>query len=107
MVEVCRRLQRICEKGSQILLKEELAVALGAILAAGSPGIEVGEFHTQYGGLQGVQAAIGAEDVVVVLLLAAMAAKHPEALRQGRVVGGDQAPVAGTTQVFRGEEAET
>src|SRR5271157_4111539 len=106
MVEVCRRLRWTRDKGSQPPLFKELAVALGAVLAAGSPGIEVGEFHTQHGGLQGVQPAIGAEDVVVVLFLAAVAAKHEEALGPGRVVGGNQATVACTSQVLRGEEAE-
>jgi len=106
MVELRRGLRRRRDKGSQSPLFKELAVALGAILAAGSPRIEVGEFYTQNGGLQGIQPAIGTEDVVVVLLLAAMAAKHPEALRRGRVVGGNQATVACTAQVFRGEEAE-
>ena len=88
------------------MLFEEPAVAIRAILAACSPGIQARKLYSQDSGLQGVQTAIAAEDIVVVLLLAAVHAKHLEALRHSRVVGGHQATVARAAQVFRGEEAE-
>jgi len=59
---------------------EELAIAGSTIGAACGPFLEVREFDAEDGGLERVEPAIGADDFVIVALLAAVAAQHIQAL---------------------------
>jgi len=55
---------------------EEFAVVRGAILAALFPSIQVAQFHAQDGGLQGVETAVGARNLVEVFGFATVHAEH-------------------------------
>src|ERR1700739_1430599 len=65
------------------------------------------QLYSQDGGLQRVQAAVGADDLVKISFLAAVDAEHREPFGDGRIVGGDHATVASATEIFRGEKTET
>lgn len=85
---------------------EVLVVELGVALAGGGPGVEVGEFYAEEGGLEGVYAEVCADEVVVVFGLHAVDAEDAGAVGEGGVVGGEEASVSQGAEVFRGEEAE-
>ena len=64
------------------------------------------EFDAQDGGLQRVQAAVDAMNFVKIFLFAAVNAKHLETLGHGGIVGGDQAAIAGSAEIFGRKETE-
>src|SRR5690606_32785592 len=86
-------------------VREQLAVAPGRGSASLVPGVDVRQLHAQEGRLQGVEAAVVAEHLVVVLALAAVGAEHAGLLGDVVVVGGDEAAVAEGAEVLAGEEA--
>src|SRR5271154_7365400 len=76
-------------------------------LPGAGPLFQVTQLDAQDGGLQRVQPTICSQDFVLIFFAAAMNAEELETVRQGRVGSGDQAAIAGATQIFGREEAET
>src|SRR5208337_819517 len=68
---------------------KETAIAIGVTAARMCPGIQVIELDAKDGSLQGVQAAVRAEDVMEILLLTAMDSEDPQAFCQGGIIRGD------------------
>ncbi len=58
------------------------------------------QLYAQDGGLQGVQAAVGADHFVKILFLAAMNAEHLQALGNGSVIGCNHPSVTRATQIL-------
>ena len=77
----------------------------GVGLAGGGIGRVVGEFDAEEGGLEGVEAEVAADSLVMVFGLHAMDSKDAGFFRKGRVVGGQQAGVAKGSEIFAGKEA--
>ena len=57
--------------------------------------------------LQGVQAAVHAQQIVLIFLAAAMIPQHRKAIGEFRIVSSDQSAVTGSSQVFGGKKTET
>src|SRR6185312_12253780 len=71
------------------------------------PAVEIFELHIEYGCLDLIEPEISADDAMVVLGLAAMHTQHPHALREHRVIGGAEAGIPESAQIFRWEKRET
>src|SRR5690349_3812606 len=78
----------------QFCLLEKFAITIGVSPARPAELIEVSELHQQNRSLQGIQAAVHSQQVVVIFLTAAMLSQYRNALGKIGVVGGDQAAVA-------------
>jgi hypothetical protein len=84
----------------------ELGVARGRLAPLRDPRVELGQEDPQDGGLQLVEARVVAEQLEVDLVAGAVEAEHAHALRELRIVRGDETPVAEREQVLRRVEAE-
>src|SRR5579859_6786994 len=85
---------------------EEATIAVGAVLPSQLPGIEMAQLYAQNGGLQRMQAAVGADHFVEIFFLAAMDTQHLKTLGNRGVVGGKHAAITCASQIFRREKAE-
>ena len=65
------------------------------------------ELDAEHRGLQGVQAAVGAEHVVVIFFLAAVHPQGAETFRERGIFRSDEATIPGAAQIFRWKETET
>ena len=78
----------------------------GDLAAAGVADVDAAEFDFEDGGLEGVEAGVPADLVVVVPLTHAVSSKHLHALGEGWVGGGGHSGVAVGAEVLGGVEAE-
>ena len=85
---------------------EELVVAGGAVAALPVPFGKVAQLDLENGGLDGVEAGVPADLVVVVAAGHAVGAERAGAGGELRVGGGDEAGVAEGGEVLGGVEAE-
>ena len=76
----------------------------GEVLAGGSPGGEVGQLHAEQGGLQGVEAGVEADVLVVVLAGLAVVGELAQSSGAGGIMGEEGAAVAEGAEVFGWEE---
>lgn len=81
-------------------------VAGGVLLACARPGFQMGNFGEQDGGLEGIEAEVSADDGVKVFGVGAVATNGAQTAGQAGFSGDDQAAVAGSAEVFAGEEAK-
>ena len=70
--ELCGRARRGGDERREPGGFEEAAIALGAVLPSLLPGVEMPQLYAQDGGLQRVQAAVGADYLVEISFLAAV-----------------------------------
>src|SRR5687767_12828188 len=85
---------------------QELAVERRVPLPAGVPVLEVAELHPEHGRLEGVEPAVLAEHVMVVLGPRPVLAQELHPVEECFVLADDHAAVADPAQVLRGEERE-
>ena len=85
---------------------EELVVASGVVAALLVPPGEVAEFDLEDGGLDGVEAGVPADLVVIVAAAHAVGAEDAGVVVDGGGGGGDEAGVAHGAEIFCGVEAE-
>ena len=85
---------------------EELVVAGGVVAALLVPPGEVAELDLEDGGLDGVEAGVPADLVVVVAAAHAVGAEDAGVVVDGGGGGGDEAGVAHGAEIFGGVEAE-
>ena len=81
-------------------LAQACIVVGGGFLACLNVGVEVGQFDTQYRGLQCIQPAIAANDVVAVLDFLAVVGDHAQLLRQGSILCIHGSAIAHASEVF-------
>src|SRR5271165_6105782 len=96
----------IADQSVEQVTRKKLPVTVGIGPPPLRPGIQVLQLHAKNSRLQRIQAAVGAQNFVEILFLAAVHAKHAEPLGHLRIVGSHQATVACPTQIFRREKAE-
>ncbi len=73
---------------SELMGVKEAAIPIGMGAAGIRPGIQVIELDAENGRLQRIHAAVGARDVMEILLLAAMDADHSQAFCHSRIIRG-------------------
>ena len=83
---------------------EELVIEGGVAAAAFGPGCQMRQFDRDDGGLEGVDAGVEADFLVVILNLTAMNPQALEAFVQLRIVGRYQPPSPAPTEVFAREK---
>ena len=85
---------------------EGILVSRGIGAAGGIPSVEKGEFRTEDRSLDGVDAEIPADDLVVVALLHAVVADSLKLLSHLRVKAESDAGIAGRTEILARIEAD-
>src|SRR5690348_12419158 len=90
----------------QTSLGEGPIVKLGVTLASRGPAIQMRQLRRDHGSVDGIEAEIAADNLVIVLRLGPMPAQYPQLIGASGVLGDDHPPVAGRAQVFRREKRE-
>ena len=88
------------------LAEPELGVACGGLAARAVPAVELAQEEPQRGSLDLVEARVRPDVGEALLVLRAVKAEHPNAVRQVLVRRRDEPAVAEREQVLRREEAE-
>lgn len=87
-------------------LREEPLIPRGIGAAGLGPLLQIFELDAEDDGLEGIDAAVDADDVMVVTGLHAVDAEDAQFVGQGIVIGGHHAGVSRATEILGGEEAE-
>lgn len=95
-----------CECRREIGVAEELVVAGGVVAALLVPLGKIAEFDLEDGGLKAVETGVPADLFVIVAATHSMGAKDSCVVVDLRGVGGDQACVTHSAEIFCGIEAE-
>src|SRR5580704_1588549 len=101
-----KRCDRRFDGRDQTALLEKFTVTIGASLPTGRPRIQMTQLDAQNRRLESVEPTVGAKDVVIVLLLAAVDPEHAEAFSHFIVIRSNHSAIARAAQILRGEEAE-
>ena len=94
------------ELGAETAAVELRFVARGVLRAGRGPAVEMRQLHAQHGGLQRVEPAVDADEVMVVPRLLPVVAQHPQLRGQLAVVGRDHAAVAEAAEILGRIEAQ-
>ncbi len=101
VVDVARLVDRRLDETGQ-----QLGVARGSLTPRSIPVLDMPQEDAQERRLHRIEPRVVADVEELLLRCRAVEAEHPDALRELRVVDGDQAAVAESEEVLRREEAE-
>src|SRR4029079_17598294 len=91
---------------NETALRQCLIVPTRVLTTAYGPILQVTEFHTEHGGLQAVQSAVDAFEVVIVFFRSSVVREHPGSIRPLLVVGDERTAIAVSAKVFPRIETE-
>jgi hypothetical protein len=86
--------------------RKRLVIPLGRLSALGVPALQMGELHRQNCGLNRIEAAVNADDDMVVAAVTTVIAHQPDAVRQPRIISDHRSGVAKRAEVLARVEAE-
>ena len=82
-------------------------IAGGVFSAAAVPPFEIGQFHPQGRGLDGIKAKIAADHAVIIFRMCPMVAEQDHLFGKSLVTGDNHPAIANSTEIFAGKKGKT